>query len=116
MKAKLIPVYFESADDPDFTCQLSNLERLLWEEIELLTPVSLGDAYPRADAVVFPQMLGSAYRRLSEIKAISLPILVITSEFATMSMWDWEIIRYLREEGVQVIAPYSLEQAKVACR
>jgi L-fucose isomerase-like protein len=31
-------------------------------------------------------------------------------------MWDWEINRYLRTEGVQVFAPSSLEQSKILCR
>ena len=50
-------------------------------------------------------MLGEAYRRVDEFKAIQAPILVVTSEFATVSMWDWEINRYLALEGVRVIAP-----------
>jgi hypothetical protein len=33
-----------------------------------------------------------------------------------MAMWDWEIISYLRAEGVQVMSPYSLDGAKTACR
>ena len=33
-----------------------------------------------------------------------------------MAMWDWEIISYLRAEGVEVMAPYSLDGAKTACR
>ena len=49
-------------------------------------------------------------------KVIDIPILVITSEFGTVLMWDWEICSYLRSEGVHTIAPYSLEQTKKACR
>ena len=47
-------------------------------------------------------MLGDAYSHLAELKAIPLPILVITSEFGTVSMWDWEINNYLASEGVNV--------------
>jgi len=108
MKAKITPLYFESAADADFVNQLSNLKRLLVDEADFLDPVALGAALPEADAVVFPQMLGAAYRRLVQIKAIPLPILVVTSEFGTVSMWDWEINRYLKTEGVEVIAPYNL--------
>jgi L-fucose isomerase-like protein len=70
---------------------------------------------PDADAVIFPQLLGEAYRRLAEFKAIRLPLLIVTSQFGTLSMWDWEIISYLRAEGVETIAPYDLAQTKQIC-
>ena len=117
MPARLLPLYFISADDPDFAAQLAALHALLGEDAELLPPRRLGDTLPSGvDALVFPQMLGEAYRRLEQFQALGLPLLVITSEFGTMSMWDWEINRYLRGAGVQVIAPYNLEQARLACR
>jgi L-fucose isomerase-like protein len=53
---------------------------------------------------------------VDEFKAIDLPILVVTSEFGTVLMWDWEICSYLRSEGINTIAPYSLEQTRKACR
>ena len=117
MKAALTPVYFKTSQDPDFTKQLDSLRGLFAQEAEFLEPVPLGAPIPRqADALVFPQMLGDAYRRLEQFKALNLPVLVITSEFGTVSMWDWEINRYLRGAGVQVIAPYNLVQARLACR
>jgi hypothetical protein len=116
MKAVLVPLYFTSPEDPDFAAQLRALRGLLAEEAELLTPHALGSPLPAADAVVFPQMLGEAFRRLGQFKALGLPALVITSEFGTVSMWDWEINQVLRSEGVTVIAPYDLEQARLACR
>jgi hypothetical protein len=116
MKAKIAPLYFESSEDADFANQVINLKHLLVDEADFLEPVALGAVLPEADAVVFPQMLGAAYRRLAQIKAIPLPILVVTSEFGTVSMWDWEINRYLKMEGVEVIAPYNLEQTKIICK
>ena len=116
MKARLVPLYFESAQDPDFLNQVNALRSLLADEAEILEAVQLGLELPDADAVVFPQMLGNAYRRLDDIQAIRVPILVITSEFGTVSMWDWEINNYLKDEGIQVIAPYNLEQAQTICR
>jgi hypothetical protein len=116
MKARLVPLYFQSDQDHDFVDQLAALKRLLANHAEILPPTPLGAPLPDADAVVFPQMLGDAYRRLTDFKAIGLPILVITSEFGTVSMWDWEINRYLRTEGVEVFAPSSLEQSKILCR
>jgi hypothetical protein len=116
MVAKIIPLYFESAAAPDFTAQVQHLRRLLADEAEILPPAALGELLPQADAVVFPQMLGAAYRRIEQIRALRLPILVITSEFGSVSMWDWEINGYLRSKGITVIAPYNLEQAKLICR
>ena len=61
------------------------------------------------------EVLGDAYRRLDGFKAIKVPILVVTSEFGTLSMWDWEILAWLRAEGVHAIAPYELAQARRVC-
>ena len=113
MKARLVPVYYRTPQDPDFVKQLGNLQTLFAGEAELLEPVALGSPLPsEADGAVFPQMLGDAYGHLADFKAIQMPILVITSEFGTVSMWDWEINSYLASEGVHVLAPNSLEQAR----
>ena len=74
------------------------------------------DDIPEAEAVIFPQVLGEAYRRVPAFQAIRLPILLITSEFGTLSMWDWEIAEYLRSHGVETIGPYNLRQAQIVCR
>lgn len=117
MKAKLVPVYFQKADDTDFVKQVARLKDLLAEDAEILAPVKLGSKLPvDADAAVFPQMLGDAYRHVKEIRAIAIPILVITSEFGTVSMWDWEINNYLNSLGIKVIAPYNLAQARQICK
>ena len=116
MKARLVPVYFEPGRDDEFDTQLETLKALLAEEAEMLAPVPLGEVLPEAEAVVFPQLLGQAYRQLEHFKAIALPILIITSEFGTMAMWDWEIASYLRAKGVETIAPYDLVQTKKICR
>src|SRR5512142_3106415 len=95
MKSRLAPVYFQNPQDPDFVKQVGNLRNLLEQEAEILEPFALGSALPAdTDAVVFPQMLGDAYKHLADFKAINIPILVITSEFGTVSMWDWEIDNY----------------------
>jgi hypothetical protein len=116
MKTKLIPIYFQSAEDPDFVKQLGFLKDLLIDEAEILKPVELGHKIPDSDGVIFPQMLGDAYQRLDEIKKLPQPIMVVTSEFGTVSMWDWEINSYLATKGVKVIAPNTLEKTKLACR
>ena len=118
MKARLAPVHFGLASEVDatFSAQVDRLRELLREDAEILAAVPFGDPLPAADAVVFPQLLGDAYRHLPAFKALELPILVMTSPFGTTSMWDWEIISYLEAEGISIIAPYSLAQATHACR
>jgi hypothetical protein len=117
MKATLQPISFAINPDEEFIKQLATLRELLADEAEFLPAMPLGHPVPEAaEAVIFPQLLGDAYRRLADIMLIKVPILVVTSEFGTVSMWDWEINRYLTLKGVQVIAPYQLEQTKMICR
>ncbi|MHB0874695.1 MAG: hypothetical protein ACYC5O_01495 [Anaerolineae bacterium] len=116
IKARLLPVYFDPGRDDEFDTQVDVLRHLLAEEAELLAPVPLGTTLPDADAVVLPQLLGAAYSCVEALRDIGVPILVLTSEFGTLSMWDWEIVSYLRSEGVSTIAPYSLEQTRRVCR
>jgi hypothetical protein len=116
MKARFVPIYFQSADNPDFQKQLTTLRGLLEQEAEILDPVALGGVIPDADGVIFPQMLGDAYRRLDQIKALPQPIMVVTSEFGTVSMWDWEINNYLSSNGVSILAPYNLESTLKVCK
>jgi hypothetical protein len=115
MKARLIPIYFDPGKDEDFSHQLQNLQNLLGDKVDFLAPVPLGGQLPEAEAVVFPQLLGEAYRRLDDFRGISLPIVILTSEFGTISMWDWEIMSYLRGEGIQTIGPYNFEQTVKIC-
>jgi len=116
MKAKLVPIYFKTANDPEFSAQLQKLRELLAEEAEILEPVHLGDKLPDTDGVIFPQMLGESFRLLDKIKDLPQPLLIVTSEFGTVSMWDWEINSYLTAKGIKVIGPTNLEKTKHVCR
>jgi hypothetical protein len=116
MKAKLVPIYFKTADDPDFSAQLQKLHELLVAEAEILEPVLLGASLPDTDGVIFPQMLGEAYREVEKIQKLPQPLMIVTSEFGTVSMWDWEINSYLTAKGIKVIGPTSLEKTKQVCR
>lgn len=116
MKARLVPVSFQSGADDDFRAQLANLATLLGNEAEILPVVPLGAPLPEADAVLFPQLVGDAFKQLGQLLAVRLPFLVMTSEFGTVAMWDWEIVSLLKAEGAQVFTPYTLDQAKVVCR
>jgi hypothetical protein len=116
MKARLVPLFFPDGRDEDFDIQLANLHEMLSEDVEILEEVPLGAELPETEAVVFPQLLGEAYHMLDAFRAIDVPILLITSEFGTMLMWDWEIANYLQAEGIETIAPYNLGQTKMICR
>ena len=65
MKARLVPIYFPGRDE-DFDRQLDTLKTLLADEAEILAPAALGEPLPEAEAVLFPQMLGEAYRMLAD--------------------------------------------------
>ncbi|MEX0670123.1 MAG: hypothetical protein WD060_06680 [Pirellulales bacterium] len=114
-KARVAPLAFSAEPDEGFHAQVAAISRLLGDRIDLLPFAVLGQPLPDCDAVILPQVLGDAYRRLDAFKAIPVPILVVTSEFGTLSMWDWEILAWLRAEGVQAIAPYDLVQARRVC-
>ena len=64
MKARLVPLYLDPGRDDDFDKQLAALHSLLESEAEFLQPVALGAPLPEAEAVVFPQVLGEAYRQV----------------------------------------------------
>jgi len=116
MRARLVPVFFKSGMDADYGTQLASLARLLADDAEILPPVAVGAPLPEADAVLFPQLIGDAFKQKAQLLAIDRPFLVMTSEFGTVAMWDWEIVSLLKAEGAQVFTPYTLEQAQVACR
>jgi hypothetical protein len=116
MKAKLVPIYFQSPDDPEFAAQLTKLSELLADEVEFQAPVKLGAKVPPTDAVIFPQMLGEAFGLLEKFKRLPQPLMIVTSEFGTVSMWDWEINSFLTARGVRVIGPTSLEMTRRVCR
>jgi len=116
MKARLVPVYFKPGMDEDFKKQLANLRSLLAEEAEILDPVALGGRLPESDAVVFPQLLGDAFRQLEDLRKIRIPFVVLTSEFGTVNMWDWEIVSFMITEGLEVFAPYNLDLTRKICR
>jgi hypothetical protein len=87
MKARLLPVYFESARHEEYDEQYKTIKELLKDEADLLEPVPLGAPVNDVDAVVFLQLVGEAYRQVKDIQNINVPIVIITSEFGTVAMW-----------------------------
>jgi hypothetical protein len=115
-KAALAPVRFPAGGAGEFEQQLEVLKQLLQGYADILAPTTLGDSLPEADAILFPELIGDSYRQLPVFQNLGRPVLILTSEFGTMLMWDWEIASYLKSAGVAVLAPYSLEQAQKICR
>ena len=116
MKAQLVPMYFKSGMDTDYHKQLGILKDLLKESAKILDPIAVGEAIPKeADGVLFLQLVVDVYRQKKEILAIKHPILLVTSEFGTFSMWDWEIYTYLRELGKELLFPNNLDQTHKIC-
>jgi hypothetical protein len=116
MKARLQPIYFKGEKTPGFDTQLETLRMLLTEEAVLLDPLELGAVLPTSDAVIFPVLLGAAFSQAAEIRKIKEPLIVLTSEFGTVAMWDWEIVTFLKAEGMKIFAPYDISLTKVICR
>ncbi len=120
MKAILAPLYFAAANErerQEFDEQLNRLKEMYGDVAEFLQPTCVGDALPaEAEAVVFPQLIGAAFQEADKLQAIDLPFVVLTSRFGTVEMWDWEIVSYLREKGMNVFSPYTIALAKVVIR
>ncbi len=116
MKARLLPIFFKSGMDGEFAAQLQTISAQLAHEAEFLAPVRLGMPLPDADAIVFPQLIGEAFKEMDRLLSIDKPFLVLTSEFCTVAMWDWEIVSLLKAKGAKVFTPYTIEQSRTICR
>ncbi len=107
----LLPVFLEREPGESFTRQLAALVELSEGLVEWRPAAWVGDSVADdVTAVVVPDMSGVAYRLLAELRRIGVPLLVVTSEFGTVSMWDWEIRDYLRRRGVDTVAPTSRQE------
>lgn len=119
MKTKLLPLYFAEANErerTEFNDQLVRLKEYYGDCAEFLEPVCVGQKIPETDAIVFPQLIFAAYRQSEALGKIKLPMIVLTSKFGTVEMWDWEIVTYLRDLGMNVFSPYNIELAKTIIR
>ena len=116
MKARLVPVHFKSGMDEQFKVHLAIVKDLLADDAEVLPPVALGSRLPPADATVFPQLIGDAFSQLDALKRLTIPALVLTWDFGTVNMWDWEIVTFMKSLGMKAFTPYDLSQTRTICR
>jgi len=113
----LAALYLDHEPTEPFHRQLDHLKRVLDGYVTWTDPVHIDQPVgEEVDAVIVPDLNGLAYRMVESFRRIDHPILVITSEFGTVSMWDWEIRDHLRRRGVDTIAPTSLAESHDVCR
>lgn len=119
MKARLVPLIFEEANERErreYTEQMVRLQEYYGDVADFTEVVTVGRPLPEADAIVFPQLLGAAFRHRKELYDYDVPMIVLTSRFGTVEMWDWEIVTFLRGEGMNVFSPYNVQLAKTVIR
>ena len=125
MKPKILTLFFKDINErevEELHQQCKVLQELYGDLVVFTGPVAVGSPMPSdVDAVVFPQLVGAAFQEREELKKITLPVIVITSAFGTVEMWDWEIVTFLRDAGLNVFSPYSVELARcifraIACK
>jgi hypothetical protein len=119
IRAKVVPIRFSEINDRElneYNSQLEILNDIYGDVAEFLDTVTAGEPIPECDAVVFPQLIGAAYHYKEALKRYDKPMIVITSQFGTVDMWDWELIAYMRFNGLNVFSPYNIELGKVIFR
>ena len=120
MKARVVPLCFAELNERELKetqLQMEKLQEHYGEVAEFLPPVTVGDPLPKdADVIVFPKMIYAAFRHDEALKNYDLPMVVLTSGYGTVEMWDWEIVTYLRDLGCTVFSPYNVEMGKVILR
>lgn len=119
-KAKLVPLKFaeiNEREEEEYRRQMDLLREIYGGIAEFLEPVTVGEKLPaEADVILFPQLLFAAYRHDDDLKGYSLPILILTSRYGTIEMWDWEIVTYLKGLGCRVFSPHTIEMGKTVIR
>lgn len=119
LKAKIVPLQFAETNERErgeYVQQMEKLHEFYGDVMEFQDTITVGEEIPECDAVVFPQMIGAAYHYIDVLKQYDKPIVVITSQFGTVDMWDWELIAYMRSHGLNVFSPYNVELGKVILR
>lgn len=117
MTITIAPLHLDDEPGLPFHTQLAHLQRLLDGRVTWTEPAHIDEPVAdHVDAIVVPDLNGLAYRMVESFGRLTKPILVITSEFGTVSMWDWEIRDHLRRRGVETLAPTSLQESFDLCR
>lgn len=119
IRAKVVPIRFKEINARElgeYKQQLEILNAIYGDVAEFMDTVVAGDPILECDAIVFPQLIGAAYHYKDVLRQYDKPMIVITSQFGTVDMWDWELIAYMRSAGFNVFSPYNIELGKVIFR
>ena len=119
LKAKIIPLRFQEINERElgeYEEQLARLKELYGDVADFEPTVIAGEPIGDCDAVLFPQLIGAGYHYTEAFQNYNKPMLVITSRFGTVDMWDWELISYMRSAGLTVFSPYNTNLGKVIFR
>ena len=115
-KTKVVPLRFLEADnsEAEFNRILDALKEIYKNEVEFLEPAIAGDEITKeADAVLFPVMWTNVYTEIDKlINTIHVPVIVLTTTVGVSLMFDWEAVAYMKQKGLQVFNPHSVELAK----
>lgn len=119
LKAKVVPLRFREINQRElgeYWAQLDKLKELYGDVADFLDTALVGEDIPDCEAIVFPQLIGAAYHYKETLIRYNKPMIVITSQFGTVDMWDWELIAYMRSNGLNVFSPYSTDLGKIIFR
>ena len=119
IRAKVVPIRFKEINARElgeYKQQLEILNAIYGDVAEFMNTVVAGDPIPECDAIVFSQLIGAAYHYKDVLRQYDKPMIVITSQFDTVDMWDLELIAYMRSAGFNVFSPYNIELGKVIFR
>ena len=94
---------------------LAALRTLLAEHAEFLEPVPLGGRLPEADGVIFPQLLGEAYRQAAAFQTSACRSCWSRPSSARCRCGTGRSPSTCGRSGVATIGPYNLEQTKKVC-
>jgi len=113
-KARMIPLRFLGAEESDFYRILNALKVIYQDEVEFMEPQIAGENIAgTADAVLFPVMWTNVYVEIDKLlETITLPVIVMTTTVGVSLMFDWESVSYMKQKGLQVFNPHSVELAK----
>ncbi len=119
LKAKVVPLRFIEINERElgeYNVQLEKLNEIYGDVAEFLDTVIVGQDIPACDAIVFPQLIGAGYHYMETLQKYDKPMVVITSQFGTVDMWDWELVTYMRDHGLNVFSPYNIDLGKTVFR
>ena len=113
MKAKIAPLRFAETDPVLYDKIITALKNIYASEIDFYPEINLGDSVSDIDAVLIPVITADLYKEIDTIiDTLSLPLVVITTEFGVSLMFDWEGVNYLKSKGLDVYNPYNVDMGK----